>query len=271
MDTLSADRLGDALANRPGSSKERDLVHGPLRNAADWSPEWRTWRPSEAYPTSQRIHLTSDGRPRELNAVFNEPRQQIAEGDNSCASPRGRGLVIKEDGDGEDVDGGTNGLRGLSLDGRCSRSPRTPHHSTSAPGEARSPRSSSRGAAADCSATCPDTPTRSRLRGRRVAFRSHHGGFAVFVGESAAARVSSNASEFDGVDLLPFLSGTAKGAPHDALYWRLRGMMVIPQRGLEAGEDARRPVGRRGPGDAHDDSDAGLYKALRKRSVRSDL
>lgn len=39
------------------------------------------------------------------------------EGDNICASPRGTGLLIAEDGDGEDVDGGTNGLRGLTLDG----------------------------------------------------------------------------------------------------------------------------------------------------------
>jgi arylsulfatase A-like enzyme len=29
----------------------------------------------------------------------------------------------------------------------------------------------------------------------------------------AAARVATNASEFDGVNLLPFLTGTAKGEP----------------------------------------------------------
>lgn len=39
------------------------------------------------------------------------------EGDNICASPRGTGLLIAEDGDGEDINGGTNGLRGLTLDG----------------------------------------------------------------------------------------------------------------------------------------------------------
>lgn len=39
------------------------------------------------------------------------------EGDNICASQRRNGLLIAEDGDGEDIDGGTNGLRGLSLDG----------------------------------------------------------------------------------------------------------------------------------------------------------
>lgn len=53
-----------------------------------------------------------------LRLVFesNDPHV-LDEGDNICASPRGGGLVIAEDGDGEDVDGGTNGLRGLSLDG----------------------------------------------------------------------------------------------------------------------------------------------------------
>jgi arylsulfatase A-like enzyme len=43
----------------------------------------------------------------------------------------------------------------------------------------------------------------------------------------AAAGVVTSRSEFDGVDLLPFLKGTAKGMPHDALYWRFGGMMAI--------------------------------------------
>jgi len=53
-----------------------------------------------------------------LRLVFESTDPEVLdEGDNICASPRGSGLVIAEDGDGEDVDGGTNGLRGLSLDG----------------------------------------------------------------------------------------------------------------------------------------------------------
>jgi arylsulfatase A-like enzyme len=43
----------------------------------------------------------------------------------------------------------------------------------------------------------------------------------------AAAGVRTNAADFDGVNLLPFLSGAAKGEPHDALFWRLGGMMAI--------------------------------------------
>ena len=33
--------------------------------------------------------------------------------------------------------------------------------------------------------------------------------------------------QLDGVDLLPFLTGKTAGVPHDALYWRLGGMMAI--------------------------------------------
>jgi arylsulfatase A-like enzyme len=44
----------------------------------------------------------------------------------------------------------------------------------------------------------------------------------------AAAGIPTGTSEqFDGVNLLPFLDGTAKGNPHDTLYWRLGGMMAI--------------------------------------------
>jgi secreted PhoX family phosphatase len=53
-----------------------------------------------------------------LELVFESTDPAVLdEGDNLCASPRGSGLLIAEDGDGEDVDGGTNGLRGLSVDG----------------------------------------------------------------------------------------------------------------------------------------------------------
>lgn len=53
-----------------------------------------------------------------LELIFESNNPAVLdEGDNLCASPRGTGLVIAEDGDGEDIDGGTNGLRGLSVDG----------------------------------------------------------------------------------------------------------------------------------------------------------
>jgi arylsulfatase A-like enzyme len=44
----------------------------------------------------------------------------------------------------------------------------------------------------------------------------------------AATGISAGtSSRLDGVDLLPFLTGRAKGAPHETLYWRLGGMMAI--------------------------------------------
>ncbi|MGB2717366.1 MAG: sulfatase-like hydrolase/transferase [Vicinamibacterales bacterium] len=44
----------------------------------------------------------------------------------------------------------------------------------------------------------------------------------------AAARVETEKpSAFDGVNLLPFVTGSAQGSPHDALFWRLGGMMAI--------------------------------------------
>lgn len=44
----------------------------------------------------------------------------------------------------------------------------------------------------------------------------------------AAAGVAPDpAWNLDGVDLLPFLTGTRSDPPHDALYWRLGGMMAV--------------------------------------------
>ena len=42
----------------------------------------------------------------------------------------------------------------------------------------------------------------------------------------AAAGVNAGKS-LDGVNLLPFLTGEAKGSPHETLYWRMGGMMAI--------------------------------------------
>ena len=44
---------------------------------------------------------------------------------------------------------------------------------------------------------------------------------------AAAGADAGKAPALDGVDLLPFLTGKAKGAPHETLYWRLGGMMAI--------------------------------------------
>ena len=75
----------------------------------------------------------------------------------------------------------------------------------------------------------------------------------------AAAGVATNASEFDGVNLLPFLTGTAKDAPHDALYWRLGGMMAIRKGDWKLVKTREGPFVDVDPSTLRDLSDAGLY------------
>jgi arylsulfatase A-like enzyme len=75
----------------------------------------------------------------------------------------------------------------------------------------------------------------------------------------AAAGVTTNASEFDGVNLLPFLTGTAKGEPHVALYWRLGGMMAIRKGDWKLVKTREGPLVDVDPSTLRDLSDAGLY------------
>jgi arylsulfatase A-like enzyme len=75
----------------------------------------------------------------------------------------------------------------------------------------------------------------------------------------AAAGVAANASEFDGVNLLPFLTGTAAGAPHDTLYWRLGGMMAIRQANWKLVKTREGPFVDVDPSVLRDLSGAGLY------------
>ena len=44
---------------------------------------------------------------------------------------------------------------------------------------------------------------------------------------AAAGVKTGNSPRLDGVNLLPFLTGAAKGPPHETLYWRFGGMMAI--------------------------------------------
>lgn len=75
----------------------------------------------------------------------------------------------------------------------------------------------------------------------------------------AAARVAANPSEFDGVNLLPFLTGTEKGAPHDALYWRLGGMMAVRRGDWKLVKTRDGPFVDVDPSALGDLSEAGLY------------
>jgi arylsulfatase A-like enzyme len=75
----------------------------------------------------------------------------------------------------------------------------------------------------------------------------------------AAAGVATRPSELDGVNLLPFLTGTAKGAPHDALFWRMGGMMAIRRGDWKLVKTRDGPLVDVDPSALRDLSKAGLY------------
>lgn len=74
-----------------------------------------------------------------------------------------------------------------------------------------------------------------------------------------AAKISVKPGEFDGVDLMPFLTGAAKGEPHDALYWRLGGMMAVRKADWKLVKTREGPFVDVDPSVLQDLSSAGLY------------
>jgi arylsulfatase A-like enzyme len=65
--------------------------------------------------------------------------------------------------------------------------------------------------------------------------------------------------KLDGVDLLPFLTGKQAGAPHDALYWRLGGMMAIRKGDWKLVKTSEGPLRDTDPAVLSDLSTAELY------------
>ncbi len=65
--------------------------------------------------------------------------------------------------------------------------------------------------------------------------------------------------KLDGVNLLPFLTGEATGAPHDALYWRLGGMMAIRKGDWKLVKTGEGPLRDTDPAVLSDLSAAELY------------
>jgi len=75
----------------------------------------------------------------------------------------------------------------------------------------------------------------------------------------AAAGIVTNATQFDGVDLLPYVTGRATGEPHDSLYWRLGGMMAIRRGEWKLVKTREGPLIDVDPSVLSDLSGAGLY------------
>ena len=65
--------------------------------------------------------------------------------------------------------------------------------------------------------------------------------------------------KLDGVELLPFLTGKVSGPPHEALYWRLGGMMAIRKGDWKLVKTSEGPLRDADPAVLSDLSDAQLY------------
>lgn len=75
----------------------------------------------------------------------------------------------------------------------------------------------------------------------------------------AAAGIATDGAKLDGVNLLPWLTGVEKGRPHDALYWRLGGMMAIRAGDWKLVKTRDGPLVDTDPSALSDLSEAGLY------------
>ncbi len=87
----------------------------------------------------------------------------------------------------------------------------------------------------------------------------------------AAARVPlDRKARFDGVNLLPFLTGRARGVPHSALYWRLGAMMAIRKGDWKLVKMHDRPF-EGDPEELSDLAGAQLYNLKDDMSEKSDV
>jgi arylsulfatase A-like enzyme len=87
----------------------------------------------------------------------------------------------------------------------------------------------------------------------------------------AAARVPMDRkASFDGVNLLPFLTGRSRGVPHSALYWRLGAMMAIRKGDWKLVKMHDRPF-EGNPEELSDLTGAELYNLKDDRTEKNDV
>jgi arylsulfatase A-like enzyme len=77
--------------------------------------------------------------------------------------------------------------------------------------------------------------------------------------------------KLDGVDLLPFLTGKATGAPHDVLFWRLGAMMAVRKGDWKLVRAMDGPLRGADSAALNDLSTAGLYNLATDISERNDV
>ena len=75
----------------------------------------------------------------------------------------------------------------------------------------------------------------------------------------AAAGMPVPSAAFDGVNLLPWLTGTPTGPPHEALFWRFGGMMAVRKGEWKLVKTREGPLVDVDPSVLSDLSEAGLY------------
>lgn len=77
--------------------------------------------------------------------------------------------------------------------------------------------------------------------------------------------------KLDGVNLLPYLTGSRPGSPHDALYWRLGGMMAIRKGDWKLVKTSEGPLRDVDPAALNDLSAAELYNLKEDLGEKTNL
>jgi arylsulfatase A-like enzyme len=88
---------------------------------------------------------------------------------------------------------------------------------------------------------------------------------------SLAAAGIKEQSKFDGVNLLPFLTGEKSGYPHEALFWRLGGQMAIRKGDWKLVKARQGFLRAAGPREFKDLDDAELYNLANDIGERENL
>jgi arylsulfatase A-like enzyme len=88
---------------------------------------------------------------------------------------------------------------------------------------------------------------------------------------AATGASTTPTSAIDGVNLLPYVTGKNAGAPHDALYWRLGGMMAIRAGDWKLVKSRMGPFVDRDPAALGDLSGAELFNLVEDIGESKDL
>ena len=169
---------------RPGSREGRRPVHGPRGRILGRGQRLVHRQRGRRHPSRSGLALHAGARTVKhgtLELVFESSNRDRCSTSRtrSCVSPRG-GVLLCEDGDGEDLDGGTNNLRVLTPAGQDGDLPDQQHAAgppslggreeglASGAASGRAPASARTASGCSSTSRSPASPTRSPDPGRRV-------------------------------------------------------------------------------------------------------